>query len=246
MNAPAVPTGQTGQTGQTAYINPDIHDATGALRCAEGTALFVIAARQQIERLRAYAQRELGNNRPVIAHLVRFEQRVADAATRCNHLVEEHIRHARTQHELAGDANLAEAANGYLAARGRGPIQLALPAGTSAAPAATTTTYEIQGDIRGPRGAARAMVNAAEALGVGQASALTTLHSRLVVLGVEGASPQLLLTIREELLAVRVVGHQCAAEFARQMGIIRDKIGADPALRKTQRKGSWTDPANEL
>ncbi len=197
------------QTGQTAYINPDIHDATGALRCAEGSALFVIATRRQIERLRATIQRELGNV-PVVGHVIRFEARIGDAATRCNSLVEEHIRHARTQHELAGDPNLAQAADGYLAARSRGPVRLALPAGGGGAPAASQT-YEINGDIRGPRGAERAMRNAADALGIGQAGALSTLHSRLRERDVEGRSPQLLLQVREELVAVRVVGLACGA-----------------------------------
>lgn len=234
----------TAPAAQTAYINPDIHDATGALRCAEGSAIFVIATRRQVERLRIYVQRELGN-RPVVQQVLRFEGRVADAAHRCNSLLDEHIRHARTQHELAGDLNLAEAANGYLDARGRAPVQLALPASSSAA-AAGSQSYEINGDVRGPRGAAKAMRAAADALGIGQAGALATLESRLRSHGVEGRSPQLLVAIREELVAVRVVGHQCADEFERQMRVIRDKIAADPALRNTQRKGSWTDPTNDL
>ena len=63
---------------QTAYINPDIHDATGALRCAEGSAIFVIATRRQIERLRVTIQRELGNV-PIVQHVIRFEGRIAAA-----------------------------------------------------------------------------------------------------------------------------------------------------------------------
>lgn|GEM_PF-4866531 len=236
MTAPAV------QAGQTAYINPDIHDATGALRCAEGSAVFVTATRRQIERLRATIQRELGSV-PVVQHVIRFEARIADAATRCNSLVDEHIRHARTQHELAGDSNLAHAADGYLAARGRGPVRLALPAGGAGAPAASQT-YEINGDVRGPRGAQRAMRNAADALGIGQAGALTTLHSRLRERGVEGRSPQLLVQVREELVAVRVVGIACAEEFAREVRVMRDKIAADPALRNTQK--GWLNPTNDL
>lgn len=244
----------TSQAGQTAYINPDISDATGALRCAEGSALFVIATRRQIERLRATIQRELGQV-PVVQHVIRFEGRIADAATRCNSLVVEHVRHARTQHELAGDANLRDAADGYLAARGRGPVRLALPAGGGGgggaasgagggAVAVPSRTYEINGDVRGPLGAARAMANAADALGVGQAGALTTLHSRLRANGVEGRSPQLLLALREELVAVRVVGLECAKEFAREVRVMRDKIAADPALRRTQK--GWLNPANDL
>ena len=235
MTAPA-------QVGQTAYINPDIHDATGALRCAEGSAIFVIATRRQIERLRATIQRELGNV-PVVGHVIRFEARIANAATRCTSLVDEHIRHARTQHELAGDPNLAQAADGYLTARSRGPVRLALPAGGGAAPAASQT-YEINGDIRGPRGAERAMRNAADALGIGQAGALTTLHSRLRERDVEGRSPQLLVQVREELVAVRVVGIACAEEFAREVRVMRDKIATDPALRRTQK--GWLNPANDL
>lgn len=234
---------------QTAYINPDIHDATGALRCAEGSAIFVIATRRQIERLRVTIQRELGQV-PVVGHVIRFEGRIAAAATRCNSLVEEHIRHARTQHELAGDANLRQAADGYLAARGRGPVRLALPAGGGGASAAgggavaaPSRTYEINGDVRGPLGAARAMANAADALGIGQAGALSTLHSRLRANGVQGRSPQLLLALREELVAVRIVGLECAKEFAREVGVMRDKIAADPALCRTQK--GWLNPAND-
>ena len=241
----------TSQAGQTAYINPDISDATGALRCAEGSALFVIATRRQIERLRATIQRELGQV-PVVAHVIRFEGRIAAAATRCNSLVVEHVRHARTQHELAGDANLRDAADGYLAARGRGPVRLALPAGGGGGAASgagggvavPSRTYEINGDVRGPLGAARAMANAADALGVGQAGALSTLHSRLRANGVEGRSPQLLLALREELVAVRVVGLACATEFAREVRVMRDRIAADPALRRTQK--GWLNPANDL
>ncbi len=241
MTAPAT---RTGQAGQTAYINPDIHDATGALRCAEGSAIFVIATRRQIERLRATIQRELGNV-PVVQHVIRFEARIADAALRCNHLVDEHIRHARTQHELANDPNLAQAADGYLDARGRGPVRLALPAGGGGGGAPTASqSYEINGDIRGPRGAERAMRNAADALGIGQAGALATLYSRLRERNVEGRSPQLLIAIREELVAVRLVGIACADEFAREVRVMRDKIAADPALRKTQK--GWLNPANDL
>jgi hypothetical protein len=233
---------------QTAYINPDIHDASGALRCAEGSAIFVIATRRQIERLRVKIQRELGNV-PVVQHVTRFEMRVAQAAHRCNSLVDEHIRHARTQHELANDENLRNAADGYLAARSRGPVQLALPAGGARAlPAGGTSaaiqTYEVNGEVRGPRGAAKAMRNAADALGIGQAGALTTMYSRLRDRNVEGRSPQLLIQIREELVLVRKVGLECADEFARQVRKMQDKIAADPALRNTQT--GWLRPGNDL
>jgi hypothetical protein len=233
----------TAPTAQTAYINPDIHDATGALRCAEASAVFVIATRRQIERLRATIQREL-HRVPVVQHVLRFEGRIADAATRCNSLVEEHIRHARTQHELAQDLNLRDAADGYLKARGRGPVRLALPAGPSTAVPAASQSYEINGDVHGPRGAERAMRAAADALGIGQAGALTTMHSRLRANKVEGRSPQLLIELREELVAVRVVGIQCADEFAREVRVMRDKIASDPALCRTQT--GWLNPANDL
>jgi hypothetical protein len=142
------------QVGQTAYINPDIHDATGALRCAEGSAIFVIATRRQIERLRATIQRELGNV-PVVGHVIRFEARIADAATRCTSLVDEHIRHARTQHELAGDPNLAQAADGYLAARSRGRSVSPCPRAAGqrpppARPTRSTGTSAARGAPSGP------------------------------------------------------------------------------------------------
>jgi hypothetical protein len=88
------------------------------------------------------------------------------------------------------------------------------------------------------------MRNAADALGIGQAGALTTLHSRLRERDVEGRSPQLLVQVREELVAVRVVGIACAEEFAREVRVMRDKIAADPALRRTQK--GWLNPANDL
>ncbi|MHA6631864.1 hypothetical protein ACU61A_41080 [Pseudonocardia sichuanensis] len=108
----------------------------------------------------------------------------------------------------------------------------------------STTDYEINGDVHGPVAAERAMRQAADALGLGQAGALDTLRSRLTSLGVAGASPQLLAQINDELVALREKGHKHADEFKRQVQIMRDKIAANPALARTQ-AGGWLDPAKQ-
>lgn len=108
----------------------------------------------------------------------------------------------------------------------------------------TTTDYEINGDVHGPSAAERAMRQAADALGIGQASALATLRDRLNSLGVHGVSPQLLAKIGDELAALGVRGQKHADEFARQVRIMRDKIAANPALAKTQ-SGGWLDPSRQ-
>lgn len=107
-----------------------------------------------------------------------------------------------------------------------------------------TTDYEINGDVHGPKAAERAMRQAADALGIGQATALATLRSRLTSLGVDGVSPQLLAKINDELVALGKRGHEHADEFARQVRIMRDKIAANPALAKTQ-TGGWLDPSRQ-
>lgn len=103
-------------TDTTMHINPDILDATGALRCAEGTHASVIAARRQMERLGANALRQLGDV-PAVREIFAYQADIAACETTINHLIEEHIRHTITQAELARDPNLANAAIGYLDAR---------------------------------------------------------------------------------------------------------------------------------
>lgn len=107
-----------------------------------------------------------------------------------------------------------------------------------------TTDYEIRGDVHGPKAAERAMRQAADALGIGQANALEILRNKLLVLGVEGVSPQLLAKIRDELTVLGQKGHAHADEFKRQVQIMRDKIAANPALAKTQ-TGGWLDPSRQ-
>lgn len=107
-----------------------------------------------------------------------------------------------------------------------------------------TTEYVITGDVHGPAAAERAMRQAADALGIGQAIALNILRSRLTELGVDGISPHLLAKINDELVALGTKGQKHADEFARQVRIMRDKIAANPALAKTQ-SGGWLDPARQ-
>lgn len=107
-----------------------------------------------------------------------------------------------------------------------------------------TTDYEINGDVHGPTAAERAMRQAADALGKGQAGALATMRSRLIDLKVDGNSLVLLARIDDELVALRERGRARAAEFARQVQIMLDRIAARPALAKTQ-AGGWLDPARQ-
>lgn len=107
-----------------------------------------------------------------------------------------------------------------------------------------TTIYEIDGDIHGPVGATRAMRQTAGYLGTGVAGACVTLRGKLRNLDVEGASPLLLSRIIDALTSLGTAGNKHADEFARQVGVMRDRIAADPALRNTQR-GGWLDPRND-
>lgn len=104
---------------QTTYINPDILDATGALRCAEGAAAFTVAVRRQMEKLAANAQAGLRGDVPAVQAIKAFEADIAATWGKLNALVDEHVTHVRTQAELAGDANLRTAAVGYLDSRHR-------------------------------------------------------------------------------------------------------------------------------
>jgi hypothetical protein len=107
-----------------------------------------------------------------------------------------------------------------------------------------STSYEIDGDIRGPVGAERAMRQAARYLGEGVAGSSIAMKGRLDALGVEGASPLLLSRIIDALLALGRTGNKHADEFARQVRIMRDKVANNPALRNTQ--AGWLSPKNNL
>ncbi|MHA6631863.1 hypothetical protein ACU61A_41075 [Pseudonocardia sichuanensis] len=104
---------------QTTVINPDILDATGALRCAEGSTAFTGAVRRQMEKLAANAQAGLRGDVPAVQEIRAFEAGIAASVGKLHALVEEHVAHVRTQAELAGDANLKTAAVGYLDSRRR-------------------------------------------------------------------------------------------------------------------------------
>lgn len=104
---------------ETTYINPNIVDATGALRCAEGSLNFTRAVRRQMEKLGANAERGLRGDVPAVQAIRAFEADIAATTITINALVEEHVTHVRTQAELANDPNLKSAAIGYLDARHR-------------------------------------------------------------------------------------------------------------------------------
>ena len=108
-----------------------------------------------------------------------------------------------------------------------------------------STSYEIDGDIRGPRGAERALRQSATYLGDGVAGSCITVRGKLATLGVEGESPLLLARITDALIGLRATGNRHADEFARQVGRMRDEIAGNKALRNTQ-NGGWLDPRNDL
>ena len=238
-------------TPTQARINPNIVDATGALACVEGAALFTRAARAQMQRLAARTQQGLrSTTAPIVGEIKQFEAAITLCLGNIQLLVEEHVTHWRTQHELAQDPNLALAAVGYLDALKRGGVGAHASAGGTAGGTATAssgaTSYEIDGNIRGPRGAERAMRSCADALGIGQAAALASLRGRLIGpecrLPADSVSPVLLAKINTQLVALGKRGNAHADEFARQMAKIR---ALPPAMRATQYgTGGWADPRN--
>lgn len=108
-----------------------------------------------------------------------------------------------------------------------------------------STSYEIDGEIRGPRGAERAMRQAGAYLGDGVAGSCITVRGKLASLGVEGESPLLLARITDALIGLKTTGNRHADEFAREVQRMRDEIAANKALRNTQ-NGGWLDPRNDL
>lgn len=233
----------------TTRINPGVVDATGALACVEGAAFFTRAARGQITRLVACTQRGLrSTTAPIIGEVRQCEAATAGCITLMQQLVEEHVEHWRIQGELAQDPNLARAAVGYLDSLKRGGIGAVAsePSGGVAATGTGAVSYEIDGNVRGPKGAERAMRQCADALGIGQAGALHIMRTRLVSplckLPADSPSPLLLARISAQMVAIGRKGHEHADEFARQMNKIRS---LPPKLRATQYgTGGWADPAN--
>lgn len=104
----------TTPTSQTTRIDPDILDATGALRCAEGVLTSVAAARAQVERLAGNAARGLRGDVPAVQEIRTYQAAIGAVETLIKNLVIEHVSHAMTQARFAADPNLRYAAIGYL------------------------------------------------------------------------------------------------------------------------------------
>lgn len=232
------------------HMNPDILDATGALGCVQGAGVFTLGAKGQMNKLALCAQKGLrSTTAPIVGSIRKFEVAIGTTQASIEMLIKEHIQHVVTQDRLAKDPNLHHAAVGYLDALRRGGIRaanVAAPASGSVAAAGAPTSWEIDGNIRGPRQAERNMRACADALGIGQASTLRALRSRLVdILGVaaDSDSPLLLAKIDGQLVALCRLGHACADEFARQVAESRKQIASNKALAGTQ-AGGWLDPKN--
>jgi hypothetical protein len=228
-----------------ARINPLVTGATSAHNCVVGALIFTTACRDQMGVLALSAQRGLRTkDAPVIGQVRKFQAGIATCLGKMHPLASEHAQHVLTQREYAGDENLHKAMRGYLDAMEMGGIA-AVVANPAAAGAVSGTSFEINGNVREPKAAANCMQQSAEALGgnKGQAGALRVMRDRLVSelkLPADSTSPQLLAEINGQLIAVRQLGLECAAEFTRQFR----KIHAMPKhLRATQYgTGGWADP----
>lgn len=245
----------------TIHMNPDILDATGALGCVQGAGVFTLGAKNQMNKLALCAEKGLrSTSAPIVGEVRKFEVAIGITLAKIVELIKEHVKHVVTQDRLARDPNLHHAAVGYLDALRRGGVRgvnIAAPAAissgaSSAAPAVAgstsvgLTSWEIDGNVRGPGQAERAMRACAGALGVGQGSTLRALRIRLVhVLGVaaDSDSPILLATIDQYLQALGRAGNEFADEFARQVQQARLLIAANKGLAGTQ-AGGWLDPKN--
>lgn len=232
------------------HMNPDVLDATGALGCVQGAGVFTLGAKGQMNKLALCAEKGLrSTTAPIVGEIRKFELAIGTTQASIELLIREHIKHVVTQDRLAKDPNLHHAATGYLDALRRGGIggaNTVAPAGGSVGVAGAPMSWEIDGNIRGPRQAERNIRACADALGIGEASTLRALRSRLVdILGVasDSDSPLLLATIGGQLVALCRLGHVCADEFARQVAEARQQIANNKALAGTQ-NGGWLDPKN--
>lgn len=232
------------------HMNPDIFDATGALGCVQGAGVFTLGAKGQMNKLALCAQKGLrSTTAPIVGEIRKFEAAIGATQASIELLIKEHIQHVVTQDQLAKDPNLHHAATGYLDALRRGGIggaNTVAPASGSVGAAGAPQSWQIDGNIRGPRQAERNMRACADAFGIGQASTLRALRSRLVdILGVgpDSDSPLLLSTINGQLVALLRFGNVCADEFARQVAESRKRIANNKALAGTQ-NGGWLDPKN--
>lgn len=232
------------------HMNPDILDATGALGCVQGAGVFTLGAKGHMNKLALCAQQGLrSTTAPIVGEIRKFELAIGTTLNSIEMLIKEHVQHVVTQDRLAKDPNLHHAATGYLDALRRGGIggaNTAAPAAGSVGAAGAPQSWQIDGNIRGPKQAERNMRACADALGIGQASTLRALRSRLVdILGVgpDSDSPILLATINGQLVALLRFGNVCADEFARQVAEARKLIANNKALAGTQ-NGGWLDPKN--
>jgi hypothetical protein len=232
------------------HMNPDILDATGALGCAQGAGVYVLGAKAQMNKLALRAEAGLrSTSAPIVGQIRKFEAGIGATQVSVELLIKEHVRHVVTQDRLAKDPNLHHAATGYLDALRRGGIGGAntlAPASGSVGAAGAPMGWTIDGNIRGPKQAERNMIACADSLGIGTASTLRALRSRLVdILGVaaDSESPILLTKVDGQLQALCRLGHACAAEFARQVAEARRLVANDKALAGTQ-NGGWLDPKN--
>jgi hypothetical protein len=225
-------------------MNPDILDATGALRCVEGAAAYTLGARDQMNKLAARTKIGLRADASVVGQIKKFESAINATLSKIQLVVEEHVIHVQAQAKLANDPELHHAAVGYLDALKRGGVgghTLASPAGAAASTGREGWTVNADA-VRGPRQAEEAIRNCANALGVGMAQTLTNFRVRLLILGVESdsRSPIMLAQVNGELAALCKVGNEIASEFRRQIAVIRS---LPKSVRNTQ-YCAWADPKN--
>lgn len=101
------------------HIDPNARDASGALRCAAASAMFVEGMRKEVGKLANNAARGLRGEVPAVRAIRAAEADIAATLGRFDALVTEHMGHKLTQDELAQDVNLLHAAIGYLDAERR-------------------------------------------------------------------------------------------------------------------------------
>jgi hypothetical protein len=104
---------------QSLHIDPNARDATGALRCAAASTMFIGGIREEIGKLANNAARGLRGEVPAVRAIRALEADIAGSLAQFDSLVTEHMGHKRTQDELAQDVNLLHAAVGYLDAARR-------------------------------------------------------------------------------------------------------------------------------
>ncbi len=160
---------------------------------------------------------------------------LADAVRSCSSSVaksiEVYARHVITQRELYQDEAIREAVRGYLRMDGADAGMPPAPQGAVIALSAA--------DCRTPERAQWFMEEFAEAFAAlrGSVDTVRGQHERQRV----GDDAVVFLEEQRDLYAVvEEQALDCAAEFARQVAIMRDRIAADPSLAGTQ-DGGWLE-----